>query len=124
MGIKDKVKRASKIFTSDSKENLTEVTAEPTTQEDAVSPEEVPVATEGEEAVGATETEPVADAAEPTEATETEGVTEIEEPVKDAEPEPAAEEDKKEVAKEELKPTKKPDFFKRLLLKFKNVTAK
>lgn len=123
MGIKDKVKRASKIFTSDSKENLTEVKAESTTKEDGVSPEEAPAATEAEEAVGATETEPVADAAEATDAAETEGVTEIEEPVKEAEPEVAAEE-KKEVAKEELKPTKKPDFFKKLLLKFKNVTAK
>lgn len=147
MGIKDKVKRASKIFTSDSKENLTEVTADASpsetkeataTEGEVAEPEAVPeTEAVADEPVATEATEPV-EATEATETTETPAeATETVEPTVADEAEPVAEEaanaepetDKGEDAIAEVKKSsttkevKKTDFFKKLLLKFKKTPA-
>lgn len=152
MSIKDKVRRASKIFTSDSKENITEVKpeleatateVEPATEITPVEAVANPVETAEPVAVEET-TAVVAEPAEAVPVAETEAV----EPSKDITDEPAAAD---AVAKEAepavpaadaaaadtvepaatpanvSKEPKKTDFFKKLLAKFNrpaNVAAK
>lgn len=152
MSIKDKVRRASKIFTSDSKENITEVKpeleatateVEPATEITPVEAVANPVETAEPVAVEET-TAVVAEPAEAVPVAETEAV----EPSKDITDEPAATD---AVAKEAepavpaadaaaadtvepaatpanvSKEPKKTDFFKKLLAKFNrpaNVAAK
>lgn len=142
MGIKEKVRRASKIFSSDSKENLVDETAakETSTSEvNAPEAESVPepeTAEAAEEVVAEAETAEVAqpaeieetvNAAESEVAAETEAVAEAETEA-EAKAEAVAEEATpktgedaiQEVKKSaETKEVKKNDFFKKLLLKFK-----
>lgn len=136
MGIKDKVRRASKIFTSDSKENLTETTAPEATasetgeipSEGAVAePETTPQTDMVTDPVDATGVETVDDAADsptepaaevPAETTEGAEATEATEGTT-AKGEDAIKEVKKSAGAKE----KKSDFFKKLLLKFKKTPS-
>lgn len=146
MSIKDKVRRASKIFTSDSKENITEVKpeveatateVEPATEIAPVEAVAAPVETAEPVAVEET-TAVVAEPAEAVPVAETEAV----EPSKDITDEPAAADavakeaepavpaaDAADAAVAETaepaatpakvsKEPKKTDFFKKLLAKF------
>lgn len=128
MGIKDKVKRASKIFSSDSKDDLPvevvpDVAPETETEVEAVEAD-AEVAPEAEVEPVVAEVEPTVEAAEVKP-----------EEIVEAEPEVAAEEIKTdevkgEEAKTEVaassgteKAVKKNDIFKRILLKFKKSTS-
>lgn len=145
MGIKDKVRRASKIFTSDSKENLTETTApeaaasesgEVPSEGAVAEPETTPQTDVVTDAVDATAAETVEDAADaptetaaevpadiaaaevPAETTEGAEATEATEGTT-AKGEDAIKEVKKSAGAKE----KKSDFFKKLLLKFKKTPS-